>query len=1095
MNKSDTDRYITIIILIILLVSTLFTSSAISKKTSWWDKSYSYRQEIIIPFDTNLELSKYQPIDTHVDFLNNCYAKDENIHSIRVICQKNSEFHELESQIYELEKTKDNQISSCNIVFLIPDIADGTERYFIYYSESEKNGPNYQDHVKIKDSSYRYEFVSGFPMQASFFDIVDDEHSIYQITYKGSFYGDGRSQTVGKLLENSKEVNLQNGDIIATFEFSYYKKDAEGTGDDVSTCDKFISKEILNDGSLMIEVGIKSSTINDEATTTNFYKYYHNPSDNKKIHVKVRHEANKDIETLQKKDILTDGELLSIETGFTKSTAIKELNFGEMLPYLHFHNENDFISEYKVTPNPENFRAICPIDTNDDIDLGTGSWASFDEGKEGKAHAFILESTNVILSGSDEKDGVQVKYYEQDNPHLKGLEFNHAGLLLTRNTYETGEARDYHIPKDFCAEFYVEFFTTETGGYKIIPQEAEIFKELVKIKPSNEKIISTEKNDHGDNTLTIFLHNTMTSSLGFGLSAIAGINLSYDTVELYKNGSMIRTGSPSKLEIRDSDEEYEESGLGKLKSVMPSLDWKNFSFFKKVSFKDLKDGRYIVKIFRNNCKIKTDKKLIGYKIIDVNEDIKTRIFCKPAGLVSVFISDQNNKPIDEVDCRIIVDNHIIIDSKTLEDGKTILSAPILSNDKYVLSLKYNGFIIFEEPLELGLINVLKPDIKEINISRYDLKIKIKDKWNDLFSYDINPILLSENSNQKFTNFEQKEDEYIFKNLYSTDYNIEIAYNNDLISKKVSLNSDKEIKITMPTQYNLIAKFFNNRGEKLENCNIILEKNGKSEIFNSNNKDINLPPGRYDLKILLNDKIIGKTNLELRSDYSISLSTKEEPIYPAIIIILSVILLVIGFYILYKKKRLSEIYILFALALIFISIVLPWWSLNGSSENAFVKSNSNMYLIPSNFVSFTSNNDILIGETSFLPTLFTQAMKITLILIIASTIIFIVKIMIKNRLKKKIRLLLYLLGLICLISSITIFSCTMSEYANLTVGGFIGKGNIDVSIPGEDIYYSVASSWGPGLGYYLIILSIIFVFFGFMINRKEKIKNIIRYKKN
>jgi len=300
---------------------------------------------------------------------------------------------------------------------------------------------------------------------------------------------------------------------------------------------------------------------------------------------------------------------------------------------------------------------------------------------------------------------------------------------------------------------------------------------------------------------------------------------------------------------------------------------------------------------------------------------------------------------------------------------------------------------------------------------------------------------------------------------------------------------------MPTQYNLIAKFFNNRGEKLENCNIILEKNGKSEIFNSNNKDINLPPGRYDLKILLNDKIIGKTNLELRSDYSISLSTKEEPIYPAIIIILSVILLVIGFYILYKKKRLSEIYILFALALIFISIVLPWWSLNGSSENAFVKSNSNMYLIPSNFVSFTSNNDILIGETSFLPTLFTQAMKITLILIIASTIIFIVKIMIKNRLKKKIRLLLYLLGLICLISSITIFSCTMSEYANLTVGGFIGKGNIDVSIPGEDIYYSVASSWGPGLGYYLIILSIIFVFFGFMINRKEKIKNIIRYKKN
>jgi hypothetical protein len=87
------------------------------------------KQEINIPIDTSNENAKFQPVDISVKFDNPCWAKDETHHSVRVAFDDGSDLNEIESQIYSLEFKDDASISMCNLVFLIPNEANGKEKY------------------------------------------------------------------------------------------------------------------------------------------------------------------------------------------------------------------------------------------------------------------------------------------------------------------------------------------------------------------------------------------------------------------------------------------------------------------------------------------------------------------------------------------------------------------------------------------------------------------------------------------------------------------------------------------------------------------------------------------------------------------------------------------------------------------------------------------------------------------------------------------------------------------------------------------------------------------------------------------------------
>jgi len=62
----------------------------------------------------------------------------------------------------------------------------------------------------------------------------------------------------------------------------------------------------------------------------------------------------------------------------------------------------------------------------------------------------------------------------------------------------------------------------------------------------------------------------------------------------------------------------------------------------------------------------------------------------------------------------------------------------------------------------------------------------------------------------------------------------------------------------------------------------------------------------------------------------------------------------------------------------------------------------------------------------------------------------------------------------LIGSILIFSIGMSALAEVGIGSFIGDGNLEVSIPGEEVAATVLCSWGPNVGFYLYVISIIMI---------------------
>ena len=162
--------------IIILLISPVLTMSVSSEDNSLptWNANWSYRQEIILPISTEKPQAKFQPIDLHIEFDNLCWVKNEKDHSVRVCCWDGNRWHELESQIYDLEFKDPYHINKCGLVFLIPEFADGTERYFVYYDDTEKTSPDYIDHVSIEDAYYYYEPISGISAEGDYYKIKED---------------------------------------------------------------------------------------------------------------------------------------------------------------------------------------------------------------------------------------------------------------------------------------------------------------------------------------------------------------------------------------------------------------------------------------------------------------------------------------------------------------------------------------------------------------------------------------------------------------------------------------------------------------------------------------------------------------------------------------------------------------------------------------------------------------------------------------------------------------------------------------------------------------------------------------------------------
>ena len=498
-----------------------------------------FTQNIDIPVNTALPEAKFQPIDIKVEFDHPCWAKDEINRSVKVLCKGGFGVEELESQIYDLEFIDKEHISSCRLVFLIPEFADGTERYYVSYSDREVSIPNYPDHVSVMDSHYYYEPLPGQKIDFDYYRVVEDHYIVYGVVQKGILLGTYVGHTIIKLKPNSTEFETVNADQFASFAFSYGVKDGETETQEAKT----VEKSILVDGSLMIRVRIRSKSPAGDIETDNVYTYYYSPTPIKRLYVKVNHMVLKTIEVRYNTD--KDGSHASLSTFKSRSSSIGKMNVGEVLPFLSFYNDKGMRETIDIPKNPSTKETDWIISTDDDRGIGKNAWVCMHENEPGKLHALVFGSIEGI---SNERDGLQVKMGVKENVKLPGLEADSCSVFVTRDSYDSGTEHDMAIEEGTNISFNAEFVTFEKGTLDDIDRESVIFRSLAKHWSVTEEGTGegSIQNRYNLTVFTLFAHSFPFGSL---LSAVTGKNFSYIYVEIYRDDSLVSSGTASRLPI------------------------------------------------------------------------------------------------------------------------------------------------------------------------------------------------------------------------------------------------------------------------------------------------------------------------------------------------------------------------------------------------------------------------------------------------------------------------------------------------------------------------------------------------------------------
>ena len=825
-----------IILFNIIFAALVPTSLADSDETTWWDENWSFRDEIIIPIDTSSEHAKHQPIDIRINFSEPCWAKSVNEHSVRVIIHVDERAIELESQIYDLHFIDDTHIDYCSLVFLIPSDANGEEKYFVYYDDAEKSDPGYVDHVDLEESYYRYEPIPGISFETWHYRIKEGEYFVYGINYDGKVKGKTISQQIVKLKPGSDSVLPKYGDQVFCIDFRYWWKPEGQKFKAISTSEHFVRKQKFVDGNLMVKFGIVSTSDDEFLQTTVIYKYYYSPIDEKRIYYHAKHEVI-DFPLKTGEDI--DLSYGSFNCGIIKSSTIDDLNFGEIPPYLHFNGEENRVFSYDI-PYPTGTKWDEIIGKEDNRDLGNPTWLSVDYGETGKAHGIMFGSNNVLKSGTDEYDGIEVQVHEGVEFQIPGLDARQAIVYTTRNTYEIDGGNDIYVPNDFVAEYDAEFFTTETGGYKKVEEEAKIFTELISFQPENSDNVTDR--DGNDETYSLTVYGHLTPSL---LLKMMSLNLllqgSYVSAELYQDDTLISFGRLGRIPLTDD-----------LK-----IDWKNISLFQKFKFESLKPDIYVVKFYLENTLLGDNRDFIGYYIVDLKSDTKKHIFCKPEGKVKVSVKDQNNNGIQDCEVYILKDGEVLSKNKTDSKGNVLLGAPCGLTNKYTLRVMYKGFLISEEQIRLGIATRLISLKKKYSFDVHDLTVTLRDSKGKIPDFDAVITLSSDKMSEKLALSADSEEQGVYKfyNLYPADYILSLGYNSFTIEEKINIPDSSSIHIKL---HDLQADIIDDWGlapeanlnikvvskDFVKDVTVYAEKISDGEYYFSN-----LYPGNYDFRII------------------------------------------------------------------------------------------------------------------------------------------------------------------------------------------------------------------------------------------------------
>jgi hypothetical protein len=1071
--KSTIQKSSILIITILIFFPTLCNTAHSDAPYKFTDiENLAHKQELTIPIDTSLKEAIFQPIDIKVDFSSSCWAKDETMHSVRVGYDNGNELIEIDSQIYDLEKIDESHISSCSLVFLIPEQANGEEKYYVLYDSSETQAPDYEDHLRIEDTNYFYEPISGQKIQFDYYGIFQDEYIIYAVIQKGEIVGNPVGHYISKCKPESKKLDTNYIDQLASFDFRHgISGEPDYTG---SAANTEVKKSIIIDGNLMVRIKFECYSPQNDIKTDNIYTYYYCPTDTKRIFVNVNHDV---IETINIKDPdVLDGIYSGLITIKSRSTTIDKMNVGYILPNLNLYDEDETIKEYSIPPNPQSVEKELILSTEDDVDLGSKAWISQSDPDTGKVHGLILEKNTGI--SNDEMEGIQIKAYVKQNIKLPGLEGDTGSVFFGRNAYESGGSHETVIPKGLNVNFGIVFISDENEGYQRIDAESLLIQDILKNIPIIRGNV-TEEEEGEKYELTAYVHLAPSAPMGSLLSALTGKNIPYIFAELYKEGDLKSSGSVGRLPLGAIELDLEGKKFFELiKTVIGMFDWKNASFFKKIKFPNLENGTYIVKIYRENRLFGKENQYIGFAIVELSKNQRVDIYCRPEGKIKLSIVDQNKEKVENVKFSLQRNNVDISSDITNKNGTVVLKAPVFVNKKYNLKVIYKGFLVNEKQVKLGLINRFKQKTDSFKINYHMLTVNVEDTWGFPPEVSLNPSITSDEMIESTLISPSLVDGggvYTFSKIYPANYHLNMKYKSFNLENEVTVDSDKNIDLTFPAEFEINVDVMNSYGYIVTDGEISVSRSSKTEktsIDKDGKAKILVPPGKYEISVFSENEKIAQQTVEIKGNKNIDILSSLESFFNTIVIYLGIIFLVISIIFTLWKKNFYFGLKLLVISLLIISLVSPWWILSG--DNGTTETTTKTLLVPPKIISLSSSADVIGGDVSQVPSEVTMILNLLSILIIITCIIIFFTIFIKNRLKRTSKIF-SILSLIFLILTIFLFYYVMSIITEVGVGNFIGSGDLEVTLPGIAESQTINCNWGPGIGFYLGFLALIFSF--------------------
>ncbi len=1031
-----------ILILGLLLPCVVVHSRAADDTLPAWNKNFPKSQEILVPIDTSLTRAKGQPIDLPVAFHSPCWTKDPLATSIRIACWNGTGYSELPSQIYNLVANDSTHIRSCNVVFLVPPSANGLERYFLFYSPNQTQPTTYPDHLQIVDQTYQFSPIKEISAQAQFYGIIEDNYDVFGIGQEGKILDRACAQVVVKQPKHTTHFDALNADQFVSFAFSYYYGSDEK--DESSSDQVFIDKKILVDGTLMVSVLITSQSNLGDIRTTNEYRYYYTPGDDKHLYVHASHQMLKAATVTGMDNI--DGRFGSIISVQARSSTIDSLNMGIISPLLDFNSTTLPIEEYQMDQNPETTDREWIIPYQDNADLGPQAWISYGNGPVGRANAVIFAgNTGLIKTGSGEQDGISLKVCEKQYFNFLGTQVDYASLNFGRNSYDPATGHDTSIPANLLVQFDAETFYSETGGYLATQQEASLFQALIHrhIQPPTPPQNAT--------------HFNLTVNASFGGTFLAfpwlgqhtGSSFPAVTMDLFRNGTYLSTQQANRSLLTNAT----------------------------ARFTNITTGRYLIRVSLN---VANSRYVIGASILTLNRTTTTQIICTWERAVKITVLNQNNRGIPQVTIRLQNKDGVVFDHNITDaTGILTLRAPYNANDSYTVAALYK-----ERPIYTASLPVtIQYATASITLPLYNLSIKVVDALNLLPAVNITPLLSITTGNQTTDITPDSTDGtyYHFTNLLADNYTAEVPYRSHLDSLPVRIPRDgPAIQLQFTQTYPVSLDIYDQRGNPIGTSSILLKVlRDDTQVYSSLKHTFFLPPAHYQILLYDQEKLVATKTIDLTNEHHTAIVTSLDPPLPPYIIAVSVtIFLLVALLTVLRKTRLRTLCLAATFCLALLAIITPWWELTGTSTTPSISRHIAMYIQPGTLVETITNQTATQRTISEMPAQFTTFLNLVIIALTLTCILAAITAVISLSKKLRVSMVAQVILIILLAGTTILYVYGTSILTEIGIGSLQGSGPLPVII--NDVDYTITSTWGLSSGYYLIILSILTAAAGFVL---------------